>query len=321
MILALGSFDGFHRGHQLLLQTARKRAAERRCTWGVLTFSCHPQSILTGHPFPLLFVEKERALLVSYWRIPRFLAIPFDRALADLSPEAFLEHLDRRFAPSGLVVGENFRFGKGRTGTPEVLRSLCAARRWSLDVLPSLVWNSRPISSTQIREAVRAGRMDEASACLGHPFLVQGTVVRGDQRGRVLGFPTANLSLRPEKIPPDRGVYHARVWGAGGWWTGALNVGFNPTFEGIRPLRFEVHLLGTPGDLYGAPLWVFPLRRIREERRFTDRDTLVRQMQQDVAEIRRLRSEEEKDRPFWEALSSLLSPPVPVEVGEGRGQP
>ncbi|EFQ23797.1 riboflavin biosynthesis protein RibF [Aminomonas paucivorans DSM 12260] len=316
MILALGSFDGFHRGHQLLLQGARKRAAEKKTPWGVLTFSCHPQSVLQGHPYPLLFLEKERQLLAAYWGIPRFLVIPFDRALAELSPEGFLDYLDRRFSPTGLVVGENFRFGKGRGGTPEILRRLCDARHWSLDVIPSLYWQDRPISSSQIRESVRSGRLEEAAACLGHPFLVQGTVTRGDQRGRELGFPTANLALKPEKIVPDRGVYGACVWAEGAWWTGALNVGFNPTFDGIRGLRFEVHLLGASLDLYGKPLWVFPLRKVREELRFPDRGSLIRQMEKDVETIRRWKAQKDSYACFWETLHGLLTSPSEPLAGQ-----
>jgi riboflavin kinase/FMN adenylyltransferase len=286
VILTLGAFDGFHRGHRLLLEEARGRAEEQRLDWGVATFTNHPQAVLTGKSFRTLFTSRERSLLARRLSVPELIEIPFTRAFADLSPAAFLDYLEARWPIHGLVVGENFRFGRARIGDPVLLHRECESRGWSLGVLPPLLLGGTPVSSTRIRECLAVGDMERVRELLGHPFFVMAPVVSGDRRGRTIGFPTANLSLRPEKVTPERGVYAAWAWTPLGTRPAAVNVGFNPTFQGMRSLRFEVHLLDFEGDLYGRDVAVLLLNRVRQEVRFDGARELCLQMERDVREVR-----------------------------------
>ncbi len=332
MILTLGAFDGFHRGHRKLLDAAEALAASRRLDWGVATFSCHPQSILGGKGFRYLFSSRERSLIASWLGIPELIEIPFTRTLADLAPERFLDYLEENVPIHGLVVGENFRFGRARTGGPGLLRKECGRRGWDLRILPSETHKGSPISSTRVRERVSAGDVSAAWELMGYPFFALASVVSGDRRGRTLGFPTANLASRPDKILPERGVYAAWALTRDGSRIAAANVGFNPTFEGIRSLRLEAHLLDYEGDLYSTDLILFFLSRVRGELRFEGAEPLKRQMGQDVRriaeDVRNLLQREAADFSRWEALGSrwvlAKDRAVPTEDGgakRGKGSP
>lgn len=283
MIAAIGAFDGFHLGHARLFETARERALPRAADWGVLTFHPHPQSLFTGTAFRYLFTQHERETLARFRRIPRLETLHFTRALADMKPSEFLDWIGQNYGITGLVVGENFRFGRGRSGDSRTLRLEGIARRWTVDILPPLQVGNETVSSTLIRQKITLGETRSAENLLGHPFFVSGTVVQGDQRGRKLGFPTANLTLPPEKLLPQRGVYAAGVLLGNRWWPAALNIGFNPTFAGIRALRVEVHLIGFEGDLYGSHLTVLFLERLRGELQFPGVQELIRRMHEDIS--------------------------------------
>lgn len=284
MIAAIGAFDGFHVGHARLFETARERALPNACEWGVITFHPHPQALFAGNAFRYLFTEHEREALARYRRIPRLETLHFTRALADMKPSEFLDWIGQSYGITGLVVGENFRFGRGRTGDSQTLRQEGIVRRWSVDILPPLRMGKETVSSTLIRQKISLGETRSAEPLLGHPFFVTGTVIRGDQRGRRLGFPTANLALPAEKLLPQRGVYAAGVLLENHWCPAALNIGFNPTFAGIRALRVEVHLIGFEGDLYGRHLTVLFLERLRGELQFPGVQELIRRMHEDISE-------------------------------------
>ena len=228
MIAALGAFDGFHLGHARLFETARERALCRNEEWGVITFRPHPQALFNGTSFRYLFTEAEREALGRFHRIPRFERIPFTRGLADMKPSDFLDWIGENYGISGLVVGENFRFGRGRSGDCATLQEEGIARNWSVDILPPVKVGHESVSSTLIRQKVSMGETRAAEPLLGHPFFLSGTVVKGDQRGRTLGFPTANLAVPAEKLIPQRGVYTAAVLLGKQWHAAALNIGFNP---------------------------------------------------------------------------------------------
>jgi riboflavin kinase/FMN adenylyltransferase len=284
MIAALGAFDGFHLGHVRLFETARERAFSNGEEWGVISFHPHPQAIFSGSSFRYLFTEPEREALGRFHRITRFERIPFTRGLADMKPSEFLDWIDGSYGISGLVVGENFRFGRGRSGDCLFLREEGLIRRWSVDILPPVKIGHENVSSTLIRQKITLGETRAAEPLLGHPFLLSGTVIRGDQRGRKLGFPTANLAPSPEKLVPQRGVYTAAVLLENQWWPAALNIGFNPTFSGIRALRIEAHLIGFDGDLYGRHLTVLFLERLRGELQFPGVQELIIRMHEDISE-------------------------------------
>lgn len=286
MIISIGAFDGFHRGHQKLFDVAREMARQGGTSWGVVTFSPHPQKLLAPSAFSSLFSESERDILSRYLGIPELRKLSFDRWLAELSPADFLDYLSRNVPIDGIVVGEDFHFGRGRQGDHLFLSRECKRRGWQFHFETPLLEGGLRVSSSNIRSFITSGDVHRAEVFLGYPFWVQGIVVGGDQRGRKLGFPTANVSIPAGKVIPERGVYAAGVIARGKWWPGALNVGYNPTFEGHRAIRFEVHLLGFEGNLYDEQIEVFLLDRIRPEHRFDRREALQEQLALDVAATR-----------------------------------
>lgn len=307
MIAALGAFDGFHLGHARLFETAKERALEKGDDWGVVTFRPHPQSLFCGTSFHYLFTEPEREALGKYHGIPRFERIPFTRGLADMRPSDFLDWIAGNYGISGLVVGDNFRFGRGRTGNCDFLLEEGKARDWSIDILPPVKVGQESVSSTLIRQKVSMGETGKAEPLLGHPFFLSGVVVKGDQRGRSLGFPTANLAVSPEKLVPMRGVYAAASLVEGKWEASALNIGFNPTFSGIRALRVEAHLIGFEGDLYGKTLTVLLLDHLRGELQFPSVQDLVIRMHEDISEADSIwRAYASSHGPMLDRLSNSL---------------
>ncbi|MDR1471479.1 MAG: riboflavin biosynthesis protein RibF [Synergistaceae bacterium] len=278
MIAAIGAFDGFHRGHQELL----KRAAAGG-KWGVVTFSSHPDVVLGSGDFKALFTIREQSALEKFFSVPEVRRINFTRETADMAPSDFLNLISREFGVTGVVVGEDFRFGRNRSGTCELLRNECAGRGWSVEIVPDLSTDDRAlISSTAIRRAVALGEMRRAWEMLGYPFFYMSGVVRGKGRGRALGFPTANVELVSEKIEPAGGVYATLVSVGGKLRAGAANIGKNPTFGDVERTSFEINLTDYRGDLYGKDLSIFLLDFIRPERRFENTGDLAEQIARDA---------------------------------------
>ncbi len=261
---AIGTFDGVHRGHVAVIDAARK--ASLRTT--VVTFDPHPRAVLGGR-VELLATLQRRLELLEAAGVKDVLVLGFDERLAALSAVEFAESMLRGIGAEAVAAGETFRFGRGREGDLELLERL------GFDVrrVP-LVEN---VSSSRVRELVHAGELDRAAALLGRPPEVEGTVVRGDGRGRELGFPTANLDVPEGLLVPPDGVY------AG--WAGdrraAVSIGTNPHFDGVER-RVEAHLLDFDADLYGNRLVVELWSPIREQRRFDSLDELVAAIGDDV---------------------------------------
>lgn len=312
MIAAIGAFDGFHRGHQALLRRASEIAKETGEPWGVITFTRHPDRFLGFEGFKSLFMLNEQRMLEQYFEIPIVHRLAFTPQLARMTPEEFLDYASNVFGVRGIVVGEDFRFGRDRAGTPDYLCRECTARHWAIEIIPiQITQEGVPVSSTVIRNAVMEGNLPYAWDLLTYPFFYRSSVQHGDGRGRKLGFPTANLTIDPEKISPRKGVYATLVLCDGAWYVGAANIGCNPTFTGIDDLRFEVNLLDYSGSLYDRELSVFLLRHIRDERRFDDVDELKRQVAQDTGQIgsialRALQTYGD----MWKHFAALESQPV-----------
>jgi riboflavin kinase / FMN adenylyltransferase len=288
-VVAIGNFDGVHRGHQRLLEEARTRARARGGDAVVLTFEPHPARVLAPRLAPpLLCTPARKRELIADAGIDVLVLEPFTPALAALPPEEFVARvLVGHLGARELVVGYDFTYGAQRRGTASTLRAEGAARDIDVVVVPQVTVHGLAASSTKIREFLLEGNVAGARLLLGRDFDVDGEVVAGAGRGRGIGVPTANV--RPEsELLPRPGVYavRARVDG-GAWLDGAANLGTNPTFGG-GALSLEVHLLGFSGDLLGRRLRVAFRARLRSEERFASVEELVAQIRRDIDEARRL---------------------------------
>jgi riboflavin kinase/FMN adenylyltransferase len=266
--VAVGTFDGVHRGHLRVIDTARRRGLRT----SVVTFDPHPRAVLGGR-VELLTTLQRRLELLDDAGVEDVLVLPFDDALASLSAEEFAEEMLRGIGAETVAAGETFRFGRGREGDLDLLVRLgFDVRRVPL---------AENVSSSRVRELLHAGEPARAAALLGRPPEVEGIVVRGDGRGRELGFPTANLDVPEELLVPPDGVYAGWV----GDRRAAVSIGTNPHFDGVER-RVEAHLLDFDADLYGQRLVVELWSLIREQRRFDSLEELVAAIGADVEQIR-----------------------------------
>ena len=274
--VAVGTFDGVHLGHRAVIEGADT----------VLTFDPHPVSVISPGNEPKLLTTLERkGELVGALGARELVVIPFDRDFASRSAQQFIDDvLVTRLGATHVSVGENFHFGNRAQGDAELLR---ADGRFETRVAPLLEVDGEIVSSSHIRGLVAGGALEYAGTLLGSPFVVDGPVAHGDKRGRTLGYPTANLVPREGYARPGHGVYACRVRTADGrWHAAATNVGVRPMFESGLGELIEAFLLDFDGDLYGEPLRVEFLRRLRGEKRFDSVDALLEQMALDVEATR-----------------------------------
>jgi riboflavin kinase/FMN adenylyltransferase len=287
--VAIGNFDGVHRGHQALVAVAAAQARHAAGEAVVLTFDPHPSTVLAPDQSPraLMSVE-QKAEILARLGIDRLAVLPFTAELSREAPEAFVRGVIRGcLGAQTVVVGSGFRFGHRRTGDLALLERLGAELGFQVSGVPPLLHEGAPISSTRIREALARGDVAAARGLLGRPFFVDGVVMAGDGRGRTLGFPTANLALVNETLP-GLGVYACvcRALGRGAALHGAVvNVGRRPTFGGGQ-VTVEAHLLEFDGELYGERLRVAFLERLRGEHRFPSPEALSAQIAEDAARAR-----------------------------------
>jgi riboflavin kinase/FMN adenylyltransferase len=292
--VAIGNFDGVHRGHQALVTTAAELAARNGGEPVVLTFDPHPAHFFAPHLAPPMIMPIERRLeLLAQYGAQVVVIESFDAAFAAIEADPFVEDvLKRDLGARHVVVGYDFSFGHGRHGTPAVLTALGELLGMGVTVVSPVMADGLVCSSTKIREFVHEGRVEGASLLLGRPFELTGEVVRGAGRGRGLGIPTANV--RPEgELLPRTGIYagRARLLDGSLERAAAISVGTNPTFvPGAREITVEAYLLDFDGDLYGKRLRLELLARLREERRFASVEELVAQIHQDIALTREIAS-------------------------------
>jgi riboflavin kinase/FMN adenylyltransferase len=292
VVLTIGAFDGVHRGHQALVRRATERAAQEGARAALVTFWPHPLAVLRPEEAPKLLTTRDEKMerLRALGGLDVVLEMPFTPQLAQLTPEAFLAALRDRLEIRGVVEGPNFAFGRDRAGDVAWLRRAGEAAGFAVETLEVEAGGQR-VGSGRIRALVAAGQVEDATELLGHSYIVAGTVIEGDKRGRLLGFPTANLRVDPVKLLPANGVYAVRARLPGEERTlrmGVANVGVRPTFgEGSPPL-VEVHLLDESPDLYGQWLEAEFVARLREERRFSGVDALRAQIHADAERARTL---------------------------------
>lgn len=281
-VVALGTFDGLHRGHLDVIGTAKQEAEQTGAKLAVFTFSNHPLEWINPAHVPVALVTPAVKLqLLENFGVDVLIDIPFNQLVADLLPQQFLERLSA-LNYSCLVVGENFTYGQRGVGNVYTLAASAQAMGFKLIVRKLVSNNGTIVSSTEIRRLITAGEVQQAAKMLGRSYSISGIVAHGNERGRLLGYPTANLELVDAYVAiPLGGVYAVRAYVDGGVYGGMANIGKNPTFGDVEKPRLETNIFGFSGDIYGKTLTIEFVQRIRGEVKFAGIDALKEQLAQD----------------------------------------
>ena len=286
-VLALGNFDGLHRGHRKILDRLQRVARERRATSVVMTFDPHPPRVVRPDKAPPLLMTKAQKLEgLAQAGVDGAAIVRFTHELSQWEPETFVRTvLVEWMRVSEVWVGANFLFGHDRSGNFSLLRTLGARYGFKAEKIDPVRYKDFVVSSTRVRRLISEARVDEAAALLGHAYVVDGVVVRGEQRGRTLGFPTANLCTENELVPPH-GVYATSAILDGIVMPSVTNIGTRPTVDASGRTSIETHIFDLDRDLYGAPLRLAFVQRLRDERAFESLDLLKSQIAADCARAR-----------------------------------
>jgi riboflavin kinase/FMN adenylyltransferase len=286
-VLALGNFDGLHRGHRKILDRLRRVAVERHATSVVMTFDPHPPRVVRPDKAPPLLMTKAQKLEgLSHIGVDGAAIVRFTHELSQWSPETFVRTvLVEWLRVSEVWVGANFLFGHDRSGNFSLLRALGGRYGFKAEKIDPVRYKDFVVSSTRIRRLVSEARVDEASALLGHPYFIDGTVVKGDARGRTIGFPTANVCTTNELLPPN-GVYATTAIIDGVVWPSVTNIGTRPTVDSSGRITVETHVFDFDRDLYGTTMRVAFVQRLRDERAFESLDLLKAQIVLDCGRAR-----------------------------------
>lgn len=285
-ICALGFFDGVHLGHQALLRECRTLAEHHGCRAGVVTFTSHPDALVSGKAPAFLNTSKDRKQLLLAYGIDPVIELPFDRRLMTTHWSSFLTQLVQHDA-GGFICGSDFRFGAGGSGTAKKLAAFCESRQLPYAIVPQQLLDNIRISSTHIRTLLESGEMEQAVRFLGHPHVLTGTVVSGRHLGRTLGIPTANLALPEGMIQPKSGAYACRAVVDGKIYLAVTNIGSRPTVGGHH-VTVEPWLLNFEGDLYGKELTLLFYAFLRPERKFDSLDALKAEIRKNADQTRKL---------------------------------
>lgn len=281
-IITLGNFDGLHLGHQALIKMIIDRAKETGAKSLVVTFRPHPLKILAPDKCPpLISIYEEKIRLFEKLGIDVLVKIPFTLDFSSMTPKDFVkEILCNLLGAKEIFVGSNYRFGKGREGNIRMLKELGEELGFKVREVEQVSLNGEVISSTKIRNLLKDGDVEHAARLLGRDYAITGVVIKGDGRGKGLGFPTANIASKHAIIPSD-GVYAVRLFARDKYYDGVANIGLRPTFE-KKELAIEVHIFDFNEDLYGEEISVFFIKKIREEKRFESIDALIKQINSDI---------------------------------------
>jgi riboflavin kinase/FMN adenylyltransferase len=288
--LTIGNFDGVHRGHQAMLARLKEQARRLGLPVCVLTFEPHPLELFAPQTAPTRLTSlREKLELLAAHGIERVHVSRFNRAYAGRSPQDFIERvLVEGLGMRWLLIGDDFRFGARRAGDFALLQQASASLGFGLEAMPTVAQDGVRVSSSAVRAALAAGRLDEARALLGRPYSISGRVVHGDKLGRQIGFPTANVQLRHNR-PPLSGIFAVRtVDGHGQVREGAASLGLRPTVDNSGRAKLEVHLFDFDGDLYGQHLRIDFLHKLRDEQKYPDLDELKAQIARDCEMARAL---------------------------------
>jgi len=284
-LLTIGVFDGVHAGHRYLLETLQQQAAEKNLLSGVVTFNPHPQSVLHPHNQLLWLSDPEnRVKSLQKLGINLVAVLTFTPEVAQLSAQEFMSLVKKHLRMRSIMVGPDFTLGRGQEGNIHLLRALGHEMKFSVEVVPPYTINGEVVSSTLIRQALTQGDMEKVRRLMGHYFQIGGKVIASDRRGRTLGFPTANLDIKPQQALPGNGIYATITQVDDNQFPSATNIGTRPTFgEGER--NVETHLLYYKGDLYGKEIRVEFMQKLRDEQRFPSSEELKAQIRKDIREV------------------------------------
>ena len=282
-IYALGFFDGVHLGHQALLDAVKSLALPGMR--GVVTFLDHPDTLVLGQTPGLINTPEDRELLLKHYGMDRIVALPFDEKTRSTPWRAFLEDLRQNYGAAGFVCGEDFRFGAKGAGNAALLAQVCRQAGLPFAVVPEQTVDGCRVSSTRIRELLADGKMEQAVACMGHPYILTGTVIHGHQLGRTLGIPTANLAFPKGLAIPKFGVYGCTTYIDGKTYLAVTNLGTRPTVEG-RHITVEPWILDYEGDLYGRTVTLEFHCFLRPERKFSSLEELKTTILGNAQELR-----------------------------------
>lgn len=281
--VTFGVFDGIHLGHQAVINTLLKHATHDNLTSVLVGFYPHPLAFLAPERCPpLLTPLSKRVEILQQFGVDEIVMLSFDAQIASMSPESFVERvLIEKCRAKHVVVGYACQFGKNRAGNAERLVELSMEYAFAVSVVPPTEIDGAPVHSTRIREALAQGDLQQSSQLLGRPYSLIGTVVHGDGRGREIGFPTANIETQNQVYPPN-GVYAIRAKLEERWLEGVLNIGTRPTFNGVN-IQVEGHFFNFDEIIYGKPIEIFFVEKIRSERKFPSPEFLIQQIQRDIA--------------------------------------
>jgi len=294
-LFAIGVFDGVHLGHQYLIDKLKQRAKEQNLLSGVITFSPNPQSVL--HPntqLPQISDLKHRLSSLKELNIDLVAVLAFTPELAQLSAREFVALLKKCVKLRGLIVGPDFALGRGREGNAQILRTLGQEMAFTLETVPPFTIDGETVSSTLIRQALAQGDMTKVKKFMGRHFSISAKVVSADKRGRVLGFPTANLDINQGQALPHDGVYATVTHVDGKQFASASNIGIRPTFGGDDKRTVETYLLNYEGNLYDKELVVGFVDKLRDEQRFASPQELIAQIEKDIERVRTIITRELK---------------------------
>ncbi|MGB5925673.1 MAG: bifunctional riboflavin kinase/FAD synthetase [Dehalococcoidia bacterium] len=287
-LLTIGVFDGVHAGHRYLLKGLQQQAAERNLLSGVVTFNPHPQSVLHPHDqLPWLSNLEDRVTTLQQLGLDIVAVLRFTLKVAQLGARDFMSLLKKYLKMQGIMVGPDFALGRGGEGNISLLRTLGDEMKFTVEVIPPYTINGQVVSSTLIRQALIQGDMKRVKKLMGRHFYLRGKVITSDKRGRLLGFPTANLDIQPQQALPDNGIYATITQVDGKQFPSATNIGSRPTFgEGKRMV--ETHLLNYEGNLYGKEIRLEFAQKLRDEQRFPSSEELKTQIEKDVRKVEAL---------------------------------
>ena len=281
-IITLGNFDGLHLGHQELIRMVTTRAKETGAAGMVVTFRPHPLKILAPEKCPpLISIYEEKIEFFEKLGIDILVKIPFTREFSLMPPHDFVKNiLCDLLGAKEIFVGYNYRFGKGREGNIQKLREFGKEFGFTVREIEQISLNGEVLSSTRIRQLLIEGEVEYASRLLGRPYAITGVVVKGDGRGKLLGFPTANIASKHMIVPSD-GVYAVRIFARDKYYDGVVNIGMRPTFNKYET-TIEVHIFNFNEDLYGEEISLFFIKRIRDEKKFANVEELISQIRKDI---------------------------------------